>query len=81
MAYCSNCPKILNELKHEKYVSDKVYYCIKVTRDSLKNALEFIIKYCPESDHVKSYLEASKRWLEKYYEENKLDEMESNGKM
>lgn len=78
MAYCSNCPKLLDKLKHEKYVSDKVYECIKGTRDSLKNALEVIIKYCPENDDVRTYLKASRIWLEMYREEKELDERGSN---
>lgn len=78
MAHCSNCPKLLDKLKHEKYVSDKVYECIKGTRDSLKDALEVIIKYCPENDDVRTYLKASKIWLEMYAEEKVLDERRSD---
>ncbi len=78
MAYCSNCPELLNALKREEYISDKVYECINKTQDCLKDALEVIVKYCPENDEIKTYLKTAKAMLEIYREEKVKDERGSD---
>ena len=74
MAHCSNCPKLLDKLKHEKYVSDVTFDALSHTRDVLKDALDLIVERCSEHEDIKTFIKTSKLWIDRYNEENELNE-------